>query len=114
MKLVGSAAALHLTVSEEAERRLERSFEWEQQFGDIKQMMADAEATLKRGFEAALPEKGYQRVRVDQGVIWAEPGMDISRISVSINAAAIVEAMKPEIVAALVQALAKLKDDPRK
>jgi hypothetical protein len=73
-------------------------------------MMADAQATLERGFEAALREKGYQRVRLDQGVVWAEPGMDISRLSISIDVAAIVEATKPGLVAALVQEFAKLKD----
>ena len=72
-------------------------------------MVADAQATLERGFEAALRDKGYQRLRVDQGVVWAEPGMDISRMNVSIDAAAIVEAMKPELVAALVHAFVKLK-----
>jgi hypothetical protein len=113
-RITESAAGLKLTISEEAERRLERSFDWEKQFGNADKMLAEHRAALAGGFESAMRNKGYQRVRIDQGVVWAEPGMDISRMSVSVDAAAIVDAIHPQLVAALVQAFAKLKSDQQK
>ena len=74
------------------------SFEWEKGFGDVRKMRARGrKAAQARGLQPALHGAGYQRVHLDQGSVWAEPGMDISRMSVSVNAAAIVRLIEPEL-----------------
>jgi hypothetical protein len=103
-----SAAKLRLTISEDVERRLERSFEWERQFGDTKKLLADTEATLQRNLEAHLRAKGYQPIGTDQGRIWAEPGMSLSRLSRSVDVEAFMRAMQPELTGAVTRALAKV------
>jgi hypothetical protein len=66
------ASAAGRSISEEIERRLERSFEWEAQFGDIKKMMRDAEETIKRGAEAQLRHWGWREV-VGRDGMWIAP-----------------------------------------
>ena len=103
-----SAAARDLSLSEEAENRIKQSFEWDEKFGDVNKMIADGRATLERGFQAALSQAGYQRVQLDQGTIWAEPGMDISRMSVSVDAAALVRLIEPELTQLVARALGQI------
>jgi len=105
-KLQSAAQTSGRSVSEEIERRVEASFEWDQARQTAREWLEESREVLKRGFEAALREKGYVRIRVDQGAVWAEPGMDWSRLSVSVDASAVVEAMQPDIVQALAKALA--------
>jgi len=101
------------SISEEIERRLDRFAEWEKQFGDVRKLMdhatATAQAAAKGEIERALREAGYQRVRIDQGSIWADPGVNIARMSFSVDAAVIVRAMEPNLIEALTQALEKAK-----
>jgi len=104
-EVVESAAARDLSISEDAENRIRMSCEWEKAFGDVRKMRADARAALARGLQPALHEAGYQRVHLDQGSIWADPGMDISRMSVSVNAAAIVRLIEPELIRLVARAV---------
>jgi hypothetical protein len=104
-EIVKSAAARDLSISEEAENRIKQSFEWDKGFGDVRKMITDAKATLARNVPAALHREGYQRVVLDQGVVWAEPGMDISRMSVSVNAAVIVRLIEPELTRLVTSAI---------
>jgi hypothetical protein len=106
-KLQSAAQISGRSVSEEIERRVEASFEWEQARHTAQQWLEASREALQHGFETGLRVKGYKRVRVDQGVVWAEPGMDVSRLSVSIDAGAIVKAIEPDLVKALARALDK-------
>jgi hypothetical protein len=103
-----SAAQNQMSISEELERRVQRSFEWEAQFGDVKALMAQAEETMKKGLESAMRQAGYQRIRTDQGVIWAEPAMDASRLSVSAHASEIARALEPAIDQIVERAIARV------
>lgn len=106
---IGKAAKkLKLTISEEAARRLDRYAEYEKAMGDVKQWLAESRQTVAKGQEAALRDWGYRRIQLDQGAIWAEPGMEMGRMNLSIDAAAIVEAMEPELVAVLARAIQKV------
>jgi hypothetical protein len=104
-QIVQSAAARDLSISEESENRIKQSFEWDEKFGDARKMIADVHAMQARAVEATLSKADYQRVALDQGVVWAEPGMDISRMSVSIDAAAIVRLIEPELTGLVARAL---------
>jgi len=56
------------SVSREIERRLERSFEWEEQFGSIKQLHDDAQRVINRGREGALAQWGIKPVAGRRGL----------------------------------------------
>jgi hypothetical protein len=101
-----AAEANGLSISEEAERRLERSFEWEQTFGDAKKLMADAEKTLAKGLEARMRQAGYQPIHDINGTVWAEPGMQIGRFTGAINPA-VEEIIERVVARALKQVLDK-------
>jgi hypothetical protein len=47
-------------------------------------------------------------------VIWAEPGVDTMRMSVSLDAAAVVEAMKPKLAVLLAEAIDQVKPGGKK
>ena len=49
--LVRSAFARNLSLSEDAENRIQQSFHWDQAFGDVKKMRAEARAAMERGVE---------------------------------------------------------------
>jgi hypothetical protein len=104
-KIVAAAARLNLSISEEAERRLERSFEWERQFQNAEKLIADTRTAIAGQFESALGEKGYQRVQTDRGALWGEPGMDMSHMSISVDAAAVARAIEPELVSLIARTL---------
>ena len=81
-----AARASGRSMSEEMAWRVERSFEWEKQFGEIKKTldeheaqlkksMQDHEAMLDRGAEAYLRSKGFSPVQDRDGKIWVGPGM---------------------------------------
>ena len=70
-----AARASGKTIGEEMIRRLERSFEWEQQFGSIRELQAEAQKVRERGDEAALRGKGYQRISTSKGPLFAAPGV---------------------------------------
>jgi hypothetical protein len=107
-KIRSSAGNRKLSMSEEIENRLQQSFQWDQSADGVRRLLADAAAAIQGKFDAALRERGYQPIHIDQGRIWAEPGMNISRMSVSVDAAAIVSAMEPELAEILARALAKV------
>ena len=104
-----SSVARDLSISEEVENRIKQSFEWDRTHGDIRKMRPTVGLT-GTNLEAALSQAGYQRIHLDQGIVWAQPGMDVRRMSVSVDAAAVVQAMEPDLTAALVRALEKARD----
>jgi hypothetical protein len=99
-------------LSEEAARRIELSFEFEEAHGKVEQMLQEAKEALGAGLERALTIAGYRKLQSRQGVLWAEPDFRAGTIGATMdvaNAAAIVHAMEPEIVAALVGAFEKVR-----
>jgi hypothetical protein len=97
-----------LSISEEIERRLRHIADWEEAFGTARKLVETHEEVTAAGFEAALRYKGYQPVTTDQGVIWLSPGMPLTKISASINAAAVANAMLPELTGVIVRAIEKV------
>jgi hypothetical protein len=59
------------------------------------------------GLKAELRQAGYEPIGMDQGIVWAEPGVDWSRLSISIDAEAIVKEIQPELVQVFARALGK-------
>jgi hypothetical protein len=110
-KLEKDAAKHSQSMNAEIVRRLDESFKWDQGEEAVKRLVADSEQALKRGFEAALQHAGYQRIVLDQGNVWAEPGMNIARMSVSVDAAAVVRAMEAEFAGVLARAIAKVSKE---
>ena len=100
-----TAADLKITISEEAARRLDRFKEWETTFQSTKKLMADAQKTVEGDLRNALRQAGFQQVRIDQGLIWTEPGMNLSRLSLSAATAdmahEIWKHLEPKIAAAM-------------
>ena len=75
-KIKEAAAIEHLSISEEDERRLLRSIDWDE------------------NFEGALRQKGYLPMPLDQGRIWVPPEMPSPFIlRISVDAAAIANEM---------------------
>lgn len=56
---------------------------------------------------AQLRQAGYTPIGMVQGIVWAEPGVNVSRLSISIDADAVVREMQPELVQTLARALGK-------
>jgi hypothetical protein len=106
-EITRSARAAGRTLSEELVWRGRQAFEWEKARGTIQKWTEESRQALERGFEAALQEKGYLPIATDQGRIWLEPGMDTSRMSISVDAAAVVRAMVPDMTQILARALEK-------
>jgi hypothetical protein len=100
-----SAGEHGLNISEEVGRRVQQSFDWERQFGDAKRLMAETQQAMKGELEAVLREKGYQRLRLAEGVVWAEPGMPIGPMTLSPHIDEIARALEPRISATINQAI---------
>src|SRR6516162_5594410 len=79
-KLKETALAAGRTLGEELIGRVQRSFEWEQQFGEARAVLAEANKTAaqvtKANLEAGLKQLDYHRVRVIGGSAWLEKGVD--------------------------------------
>ncbi len=77
--LTASARAAGRTLGEELIGRVQRSFEWERQFGEARAVLAEANETAaqvkKKSLEAAMREAGYRQVRGMNGSAWFEPGV---------------------------------------
>jgi hypothetical protein len=58
---------------------VQRSFEWEQQFGEARAVLTEANKTAaqvtKANLEAAMRQAGYTQVRGINGAAWFEPGI---------------------------------------
>jgi hypothetical protein len=78
-KLKESARAAGRTLGEELIGRVQRSFEWEQQFGEARAVLAEANETAaqvtKQSLQAAMRQAGYTQVRGINGSAWFEPGV---------------------------------------
>jgi hypothetical protein len=81
------AEATGRSISEEIERRLNLSFEWQRAEGDVRKWLADSDAAIKNGFKSALRQAGYQPIHDINGTFWAEPGMEIGKFTGVINPA---------------------------
>ncbi|MGE9009546.1 Arc family DNA-binding protein [Leptospira interrogans] len=105
-----------VSMNSEIIRRLEESFKADQSEEALRKLIFDHEEVLRKEFDFALSQKGFQRIQLDQGVVWAEPGMKPEKLSVSIDAATVVQAMTAELVGVLARALQKAadKDDGEK
>ena len=73
-RLVEAAAAANRTLSEEIERRVERSFEWERAYGEIESMLAQARDVTEGSLDARHFQAGHVKVQTSAGKIWAERG----------------------------------------
>jgi hypothetical protein len=79
-KLKETALAAGRTLGEELIGRVQRSFEWEQQFGEARAVLTEANKTAaqvtKANLEAGLKKGNYQEIRVVGGKAWLEEGVD--------------------------------------
>lgn len=110
-RLEKSAKQRGISLNAEIANRLEQSFDWDEKFGDSRKMLAEHEEVLRSGLEAAMRHEGYQPVRLDQGIVWLAPGAPIGKLSFSIDAAAVVDAMTPELTGIIARALANVAKD---
>lgn len=105
-KICAEAELHKFSISEEAEHQIKLSFEWADKIAEMRRL-----TTTIEGLRDLMRAQHMRPVQLDQGTVWAEPGVDTSKLSLSVDAAAIVESMKPQLVAALVEALQKSKGD---
>jgi hypothetical protein len=68
------------TISEEVIARARHSFEWEKTFGDARKLMADARRVMAGELRQAMIGAGYTPVVSSSGVLWAEPGSEVSEV----------------------------------
>ena len=61
----------------------------------------------KEGCKRSFERPAFSRFQWIRASVWAEPGVDWSKLSISIDAEAIVRKMQPELVQALSHALGK-------
>jgi len=97
-----------VSMNSEIIRRLAESLKADQSEEALTKLILDHEEALRRDFDFALSQKGFQRIQLDQGVVWAEPGMKLEKLSMSIDAATVVQAMAAELVGVLSRALQKV------
>jgi len=99
------------SLSQEAERRLEMSFEWERAFGDAQSWLRKSKSEVnqvERGnTEAALRRLGWQRVMSPGGYIWVPPGAPTSAASELLNPGDEASSLQQIIERAVSAALAK-------
>lgn len=112
-QLEAAAAAGPRSVSEEIERRLVLYAEYDKAFGSAQKIIDDAMTTTIENLKPRMTRAGFHRITTDQGAVWAEPGTPLGRMSISINAAAIIDAMLPDLVAALARALERMSGGPK-
>ena len=107
-KLDAAAEDAGRSQSQEAELRLERSFEWEEARGTVQQWMAEACSVVQGDIENAFRHFGYTPISMlPSGRMWASPDADLSTINLAIDAGAVIKEMQPDLVAALTRALGK-------
>lgn len=90
-KLQGAAAANTRSLSEEAEARLDRSFEWEEAFGNARKILANAHQAVAANLRAQMKREGWTQVRGVDGAAWFEPGMEPNKWFTSNTPQAVVE-----------------------
>jgi hypothetical protein len=96
-RLVKSAAAANRSLSEEIEWRVEQLFQWEQAFGDIQTMLAQAKEITEGGLDAALRRAKYIPNQTSKGMAYFE-NWDVmvayTRPSIDTVKQAVAEALK--------------------
>ena len=98
------------TMSDEMAFQVATAFNWETTRLEMQRMTSTVE-----GVEELMRAHGFQWVPLDEEkVVWAPPGMDISRMSISLDAAAVVKAMEPELAGLLARTINKLKPGGQK
>ena len=102
-----AAARAGLSISEEAERRLQVVPMWERQFGDTKKLREQTLESIAADFKAALFGAGYQPFSTSRGRLWAEPGVDLlsGPLSIEVEIAAAIQQATPKIVQAITSEL---------
>jgi hypothetical protein len=109
-QLEREASRHDVSMNSEIIRRLDESLKADQSEESLRKLVLDHEEALRKGFDFALSQKGFQRIQLDQGGVWAEPGMKLEKLSMSIDAATVVQAMTTELVGVLARALQKTAD----
>jgi hypothetical protein len=84
--------------------RIQLSFDWEQTRLDMQRLTGTVD-----GVQELMESFGFKRIPVDQGFVWAPPGMNTMRLSVSLDAAAIVKEMERELAVLLARTINKMK-----
>lgn len=108
-KLRVSARKHKFTISEEAAHQLNLAFQWDATRVEMQRL-----TTTLEGVKELMVAHGFKKVPIDQGAMWSEPGVDISRMSVSLDAAAVVKAMEPELANLLARAIEAVKPGSKK
>jgi hypothetical protein len=92
------------TMSDEMAFQVALSFEWEQQRLDYLEIIKGGER-----LENLLAGIGWKQTRFLEGSVWTPPGIDITRLSYSLDAAAIARAMEPELTQLVARTINKMK-----
>ena len=104
-KICNAADAHGFSIAAETEHRIDLSFQWEPQRLDYLEIIKGQER-----LHELLISIGWKRIdTVDQGPIWLPPGTSAKFLSVSLDAAAVAEAMVPELPDLLARAINKVK-----
>jgi hypothetical protein len=103
-QLVEAAADHKLSISEEAETRIENSFIWEQQFGDVKNLQEQNLKAMAGETRTFLLGLGYQPFSTSRGRLWAEPGVDLlsGPLNIEVDIVAALQRAMPKIVQAII------------
>jgi hypothetical protein len=99
------AEASGRSISEEIERRLERSFEWDEAHGSAQELLQKARDVTASNLVSKLRDASYQLIRTPKGKLWAEPGMDIGHLDFVLP-----PAVEDAIEAAVIRAMTKARD----
>ncbi len=106
-KLDDAAERSGRSQSQEAELRIDQSFGWERIFGDMDKARADHDRMLADEFENALTKKGFQRITMSTGILWAEPGMDYRQFTIIPQARELTDALGPMLEEKIEQLMKK-------
>jgi hypothetical protein len=102
------AQASGRTQSQEAERRIELSFEYERAFGEARKVLADARQINTDNMKAMMFRDGWQQVRGIGGSAWFEPGADYDRWLAENTSSIMVDEIAER---AAIRAIQKVKDN---
>lgn len=101
--LKNAAASNRNSMSSEAERRIDQSFEWDRAIQTVGSWKMKQETAIKEDLRAALAAAGYQLIKNARGRVWAEPGVDFDASGIS------PEAIEEVVERAVLKAMAKVK-----
>lgn len=77
-----------------------------------RKILSDAESLLAKMPDNFLRSRDYVRITLDRGHVWAsKEAIAAGKLSLSVDAAAVIEDMKPALIKALAQSLERQKGD---